>query len=129
MKEWYDGYHFGDVDVYCPWDVINRCDLLWVSKDAPMRPHWENSSNAIVKSESGTGYSDILLMAPRERIGCVIEVKYAEDTAFDAACREAMEQIETHEYTELLRSEGMETIHKYGLACFRKSCRVTYERE
>ena len=50
MKEWYDGYHFGNVDVYCPWDVINQCDLLSVSKDAPMRPHWENSSsNAIVK--------------------------------------------------------------------------------
>ncbi len=83
----------------------------------------------IVKSESGTGYSDILLMVPRERIGCVIEVKHAEKGAFDAACREAMEQIETHEYTELLRNEGMETIHKYGLACFRKSCRVTYEKE
>ena len=293
MKEWYDGYHFGDVDVYCPWDVINQCDLLRVSKDAPMRPHWENSSsNAIVRdileeateatkaeiealisgeavekeiipeltytdldsedrnvrqtylwsvlyatgyltdagrpegrvhklvipnkeirrlyedrirswfrakamgdherwerfcaavkggdaqavqelfgaflaesisirdtavkkakkenfyhgmflgllraegswivkssAESGTGYSDILLMAPRESIGCVIEVKYAEKGAFDAACREAMEQIETHAYTQLLRNEGMETIHKYGLACFRKSCRVTYEKE
>ena len=50
MKDWYDGYHFGDVDVYCPWDVINQCDLLRVSKDAPMRPHWENSSsNAIIR--------------------------------------------------------------------------------
>ena len=49
MKEWYDGYHFGNVDVYCPWDVINQCDLLRVSKDAQMRPHWANSSNAIVK--------------------------------------------------------------------------------
>lgn len=27
-KEWYDGYHFGDVDVYCPWDVINHVDRL-----------------------------------------------------------------------------------------------------
>ncbi len=293
MKEWYDGYHFGDVDVYCPWDVINQCDLLTVSKDAPMRPHWENSSsNAIVRdileeateatkaeiealisgeavekeiipeltytdldnedrgirqtylwsilystgyltdagkpegrihklvipnkeirgiyedrirswfrvkatgdrerwerfctavktgdavtvqelfgaflaesisirdtavkkekkenfyhgiflgllraegswivksnAESGTGYSDILLIAPREKTGCVIEVKYAEKGAFDAACREAMEQIETHEYTRFLKDEGMETIHKYGLACFRKTCRVAYEKE
>ena len=46
----------------------------------------------------------------------------------DSSLREAMEQIETHAYTQLLRSEGMETIHKYGLACFRKSCRVTYEK-
>lgn len=292
MKDWYDGYHFGDVDVYCPWDVINQCDLLRVSGDAPMRPHWENSSsNAIVRdiledatevtkgeiealisgeavgkeiipeltytdldsedvdirqtylwsvlystgyltdverpgerfhrlvipnkeirriyedrilswfrmkvtgdtnrwehfceavktgdaktveelfnaflsesisirdtavrkekkenffhglflgllraegswivksnAESGIGYSDILLMAPREKTGCVIEVKYAEDGAFDAALRYAMKQIESHGYTELLKQEGMEVIHKYGLACYRKTCRVVYEK-
>lgn len=292
MKEWYDGYHFGDVDVYCPWDVIGQCDLLRVSKDAPMRPHWENSSsNVIVKdiledatasakeeiealisgeavekeiipeltytdlgnknanirqtylwsvlystgyltdvekpkgrrhrlvipnkeihriyenkiltwfedqitgdtkrwerfcravksgdeetvqelfgaflsesisirdtavrkdkkenfyhgmllgllraegswavrsnAESGAGYPDILLIIPLEKTGCVIEVKYAEDGAFDKALREAMEQIETHAYTGLLRQKGMETIHKYGLACYRKTCRVAYEK-
>lgn len=50
VKEWYDGYHFGSVDVYCPWDVINQCDKLRVKKDAVMEPHWENSSsNAIVQ--------------------------------------------------------------------------------
>lgn len=37
------------MDVYCPWDVINQCELLRVSRDAPMRLHWENSSNAIVR--------------------------------------------------------------------------------
>lgn len=293
VKEWYDGYHFGDVDVYCPWDVINQCDLLRVSRDAPMRPHWENSSsNAIIRdilenateatrgeieelisgeavekeiipeltyadldnkninirqtylwsvlyatgyltddgkpnggrhrlvipnkeilriyenkirtwfedqvtgdtkrwerfcqavkngdaetvqelfqaflsesisvrdtavrkekkenffhgmflgllraegswivksnAESGAGYSDILLIVPREKTGCVIEVKYAENGAFDAALREAMKQIETREYMDLLRREGMETIHKYGLACYRKTCRLAYEKE
>lgn len=292
MKEWYDGYRFGDVEVYCPWDVINQCDLLRTSKDAEMRPHWENSSsNAIVRdiledatettrgeiealisgeavekeiipeltytdlnsedadirqtylwsvlystgyltdaekpegrihrlvipnreirkiyedrirtwfrrkvtgdtkqwnrfctavkcgdadtveelfnaflsesisirdtavrkdrkenffhgmllgllraegswivksnAESGTGYSDILLIVPSEKTGCVIETKYAEDGAFDAACREAIKQIETHNYAELLRQEGMESIHIYGLACHRKTCRVAYER-
>ena len=293
MKEWYDGYRFGDAEVYCPWDVIVQCRKLRSSKDAPMEPHWENSSsNAIIKdiledatdttkgeiealisgeavekeiipemtytdlgnkdaavrqtylwsvlystgyltdmkkpearihrlvipnkeirkiyedrirswfrmkvtgdrerweqfckavkggdaetvqelfntflsesisirdtavrkekkenffhglflgllraegswtvksnAESGTGYSDILLMVPREKTGCVIEVKYAEDGAFDAALQEAMEQIETHEYIDLLKREGMETIHKYGLACYRKSCRLAYEKE
>ena len=293
MKEWYDGYHFGDVDVYCPWDVVNQCELLTVSGDAPMRPHWENSSsNAIIKdiledateatkgeieelisgeavekeiipdltytdfdnknvnirqtylwsvlyatgyltdaekfnggrhklvipnkevlriyenkirtwfedqvtsdrkrweifckavktgnaetvqelfgaflsesisirdtaaqkdkkenfyhgiflgllraesswivksnAESGTGYPDILLIVPKEKTGCVIEVKYAEHGAFDAALREAMEQIKSHEYIDLLKQEGMETIHKYGLACYRKTCRLSYEKE
>lgn len=85
---------------------------------------WIVKSNA----ESGTGYSDILLIVPSEKTGCVIETKYAEDGAFDAACREAIRQIGTHNYTELLRQEGMETIHIYGLACYRKTCRVAYER-
>lgn len=86
---------------------------------------WIVKSNA----ESGTGYSDILLIVPREKTGCVIEVKYAENGAFEAALREAMEQIATHEYVDLLRREGMETIHKYGLACYRKACRLAYEKE
>lgn len=86
---------------------------------------WIVKSNA----ESGAGYSDILLIVPREKTGCVIEVKYAENGAFDAALREAMKQIETREYMDLLRREGMETIHKYGLACYRKTCRLAYEKE
>ena len=50
MKDWYDGYHFGVVDVYCPWGVICQGDLLRLSRDAQMRSHWENSSsNAIVQ--------------------------------------------------------------------------------
>ena len=88
-------------------------------------------SSWIVKSnaESGTGYPDILLIVPKEKTGCVIEVKYAEHGAFDAALREAMEQIKSHEYIDLLKQEGMETIHKYGLACYRKTCRVSNEKE
>lgn len=50
FREWYDGYRFGNVDVYCPWDVINQCDKFLESPNAPMESHWENSSsNAIVQ--------------------------------------------------------------------------------
>lgn len=50
VKEWYDGYHFGNVDVYCPWDVINQCDKLRADKNAGMESHWENSSsNSIIQ--------------------------------------------------------------------------------
>ena len=50
IKEWYDGYHFGNFEVYCPWDVINQCDKFRDSIDAPMEAHWENSSsNSIVQ--------------------------------------------------------------------------------
>lgn len=50
VKEWYDGYRFGNVEIYCPWDVLNQCDKMRVKKDSPMEAHWENSSsNEIVK--------------------------------------------------------------------------------
>lgn len=293
MKEWYDGYHFGNVDVYCPWDVIVQCDKFRKSKDAQMEPHWENSSsNAIVRNilrdatvatkaeieslisgeivektiipeltytdlssedidtrqtylwsvlyatgyltdmgkpdgrvhklvipnkeirgiyedrvrswfrgkvmddteqwkqfctaiksgdakslqrlfnefllesisirdtvarkdlkenfyqgmllgllkaegswvvksnaESGFGYADILLIVPSVKVGCIIEMKYAENGAFDAACRKAMQQIEDKRYDMALKQEGVQIIHKYGIACYQKSCRVAYAKE
>ena len=50
MKEWYDGYHFGDADIYCPWDVINRVDDLCDKPEAGPKCYWINSSgNALVK--------------------------------------------------------------------------------
>ena len=49
-KEWYDGYHFGDADVYCPWDVINHVDRLCGEPDAKPQPYWINTSgNGLVK--------------------------------------------------------------------------------
>lgn len=50
MKEWYDGYRFGDTSVYCPWDVINYCDLLRVDPSARPQDYWSNTSgNAMVR--------------------------------------------------------------------------------
>ena len=293
MKEWYDGYRFGNVDVYCPWDVINQCDKMRVRKDCAMESHWENSSSNIIvrdiieeateatkaeietlisgdpveksvipeltytdldskdenlrqtylwsvlyaagyltdseepkgrvhrlvipnkevlgiyqdriyswfrvkvtchtelwqkfctavecgnaaevqrlfnefledsisirdtsvrkdmkenfyhglilglltaegrwlvksNAESGVGYTDIMLEMPSKDIGCVIEVKYAENGAFDSACDEAMKQIEVGEYGKSLRKKGISNIHKYGIACYKKHCRVIYSRE
>lgn len=49
-KEWYDGYHFGDTDVYCPWDVINHVDRLLGETDAEPQSYWINTSgNGLVK--------------------------------------------------------------------------------
>ena len=293
IKEWYDGYHFGHVDVYCPWDVLNQCYRLCANADAKMDSHWENSSsNAIIQNmienatettkaeiealisgecvekllipeltytdlgsqdveirqtylwsvlfatgyltdaketggryhrlvipnkevlgiyqnkirswfkvkvisnsekwlefcaavrdgdaerfqnifnefmsdsisirdtfvkknlkenfyhgmllgllkaerswitksntESGIGYTDIKIIVPSQKIGCIIEVKYAEEGRFDSACREAMKQIEDDGYVTALRQEGMQTIHKYGIACYKKTCKVAYGRE
>ena len=50
IKEWYDGYRFGDVDVYCPWDVVNHVDLLRAKPDARPQAYWINTSgNDLVK--------------------------------------------------------------------------------
>lgn len=51
MKEWYDGYSFGEMDVYCPWDVTNYVSDLLVNQKASPKGYWNNSSdNAIVRS-------------------------------------------------------------------------------
>ena len=283
IKEWYDGYHFGNADVYCPWDVINYVDLLRFDPTAKPQDFWSNSSgNALVRSfidkadvqtkdeierliageyiekeisqeltydeidksianlwsvlfttgyltkqgvtddgkvrlsipnreiknlfikkirewfsdttandgktleqfcnafvekdtekieelfgdylwntisirdtavakdkkenfyhgillgllgykaswliksntESGTGYSDILVEVPNNRTGIVIELKYAENGDMDAACSEALKQIEEKTYVDRLRQDGMRNFIKYGIACFKKDCKV-----
>lgn len=50
MKEWYDGYRFGNTDVYCPWDVISYCDELTDDSFAEPKDYWSNtSSNNVVR--------------------------------------------------------------------------------
>ena len=283
IKEWYDGYHFGNADVYCPWDVINYVDLLRFEPTAKPQDFWSNSSgNALVRSfidkadvqtkdeierliageyiekeisqeltydeidksisnlwsvlfttgyltkqgvtddgkvrlsipnreiknlfikkirewfsdttandgktleqfcnafvekdtekieqlfgdylwntisirdtavakdkkenfyhgillgllgykaswliksntESGTGYSDILVEIPNNRTGIVIELKYAENGDMDAACDDALNQIEEKSYVDKLKQDGMRNFIKYGIACFKKDCKV-----
>ena len=64
-REWYDGYRFGEQDVYCPWDVINFCDDLRSDPQAEPKAYWLNTSgNDMVRSlidcvESGTTQMEI----------------------------------------------------------------------
>ncbi len=85
---------------------------------------WGISSN----KESGDGYSDILVEIDREGIGMVIEIKYAEDGNLEAGCKEALEQVKKKRYEEALREEGIEHILTYGIACYKKRCRVVLDR-
>ena len=82
--------------------------------------------NWLVKSneESGEGYSDILIEVPENRTGIVIEMKYAEEGRLEYACRAALQQIEDRKYAAKLISDGMTSIVKYGIACYKKHCRV-----
>ena len=51
IKEWYDGYHFGDYDIYCPWDVMNFIRDLQFDAKAQPASYWKNTSdNAIIRS-------------------------------------------------------------------------------
>lgn len=84
---------------------------------------WLIKSNA----ESGIGYSDILVEVPTNRTGIVIELKYAEDGDMDAACEEAMRQIEEKGYVAKLKQDGMRNFIRYGIACFKKDCRVVVD--
>ena len=84
------------------------------------KENWLVKSNA----ESGEGYSDILIEVPESRTGIVVEIKYAEDAAFDSSCDKAIQQIEEKHYEVALLGDGMENIVKYGIACYRKRCKV-----
>ncbi len=81
---------------------------------------WTVASN----QEAGDGYSDILLLMEDEETGVLIEVKYAQDRDLEAGCREALEQIERNRYGEVLEDEGIRHILKYGIACYKKRCKV-----
>lgn len=78
---------------------------------------WKVKSNA----ESSNGYSDINVKVEDRDIGIVIELKYAENTAFDNACKEALEQIYDRNYEEALVDDGMKTIYRYGIACYKSA--------
>ena len=80
---------------------------------------WIVRSNA----ETGIGYSDISVATP-ERLGMVIELKYAEDGNLEAACTKALAQIDEKKYDEALRRRGMKKILKYGIAFWEKECQV-----
>ena len=82
--------------------------------------NWKVKSNA----ESGEGYSDISVEIDDKEIGIVIELKYAEKAAFESACKEALEQIQSRNYEEILIDDGMSVIRKYGIACYKKRCKV-----
>lgn len=81
---------------------------------------WTVASN----QEAGDGYSDILLLMEDGETGVLIEVKYAQDRDLEAGCREALEQIERNRYGEVLEDEEVRHILKYGIACYKKRCKV-----
>ena len=88
-------------------------------------PDWYITSN----TESGDGYSDIMIEAEQARTGIIIEVKYAENIKMlDKACEKALKQIKEKHYDQKLEEEGYETILNYGIACYKKRCKVLIDK-
>lgn len=86
IRAWYDGYHFGSVDVYCPWDVISYCDALRLYEKAQPKEYWSHtSSNDIIKrfihrAKSSTTKKEIERLIEGEAIRKVVhqELTYKE---------------------------------------------------
>ena len=85
----------------------------------------QNQDNWFVKSnaETGEGYSDISIQTS-DRVGIVIELKYADDGKLEKACSEALAQIEEKRYAEGMKRRSMKKIIKYGIAFYEKECMV-----
>ena len=85
-----------------------------------VKNRWGISSNR----EMGEGYADILVEPDTGDMGIIIEVKYAHDGDLGGACLEALKQIEYTKYEDDLEDDGVENILKYGIACYKKRCKV-----
>lgn len=89
------------------------------------KENWSVLSNR----EAGDGFSDILIQIEDADIGIIIEVKYAEDGNLDKECSNALKQITDKRYIEALEQEEIHLILKYGIACYKKSCKIVLETE
>lgn len=84
VKEWYDGYHFGRADVYCPWDVINHVDHLRDDSDAKPQTYWINSSgNSLVRRLINKADSSTKDEIERLIAGEAIEKVIRQDLTYD----------------------------------------------
>ena len=79
--------------------------------------------------EAGDGFSDIQILIDDAETGIVIEVKYAQDGDLEAECQKALTQMRALHYEDGMRNAGMQKIFKYGIACWKKTCKVVVESE
>ena len=105
MKKWYDGYHFGSFDVYCPWDVMNHVNSLILNPDTPPKNYWENTSdNAIIRSFLDRTQFDI-----QEKFETLLAGGYITETIENALTYDVLEASEENLWT-LLYFTGYLTI-------------------
>lgn len=84
VKAWYDGYHFGRFDVYCPWDVMNYIRDLQFDPNAQPASYWKNTSdNAIIRSFIDYAGSSITRKLERLLSGGMITERIDEALTYD----------------------------------------------
>lgn len=86
---------------------------------------WDVKSNR----ETGNGFRDIIVKIEDKGIGMILEIKYAEDARFSSECENAMKQIENRDYTAEFKDNEFHKIYKYGIACYKKKCKVVIKCE
>lgn len=79
--------------------------------------------------EVGDGFSDIQILIDDAETGIVIEVKYAQNGDLEAECQKALTQMRALHYEDGMRNAGMQKVFKYGIACWKKTCKVVVESE
>lgn len=79
--------------------------------------------------EAGDGFSDIQILIDDAETGIVIEVKYAQNGDLEEECQKALTQMRALHYEDGMRNAGMQKIFKYGIACWKKTCKVVVESE
>ena len=72
--------------------------------------------------EAGDGYADLIIEF--RDVGAIIEIKYAENDRLDYWAAEALKQIDERHYDEAFDPDEFKTVHKYGMACYKRKCRV-----
>ena len=114
VRDWYDGYRFGNVDVYCPWDVINFCDDLTDEPDMEPRDYWSNTSgNDIVryfmeKVDKGLTRGEIEALVAGETVTKEVREELAYDNLYETA-GEPLERAVHDRVSDHARETGWKT--------------------
>lgn len=118
-------------------NTISLFDIKWQAKDRENSYHLFLAGLLIGNAEwlvrfnreAGDGFADIIVETDESDAGLVIELKSVSGiTELDSACARALQQIHERHYDEYLRDEGREDIWVYGIAFYKKRCRVMAER-
>lgn len=97
MKEWYDGYHFGDFEVYCPWDVMNHVNMLILNSNIAPKSYWENTSdNSIIRSFLDRTQFDV-----HEKFETLLAGGYIKETIEETLTYDVVESSEENLWTLL----------------------------